>query len=161
VKLDNLILDDQGRLHLIDFGVARRRDAPLALTRPGVAMGTLRMMAPEQHAGEEADERTDVYAAGLVLFELVTGRGPFDHLSGNAAAMRAAHCGSTPPLPSWCAPQSVPSAVEAVVTRALAKRAEDRFASARAMATALRDTAGYENIEGPTFVDPSMKGGAA
>jgi serine/threonine protein kinase len=161
VKLENLILDDKGRLFLIDFGVARRTDAPLALTRPGIAMGTLRTMAPEQHVGQQADERTDVYAAGLVLFELLTGRGPFDHVGRNAQAIRAAHCASAPPLPSWCAPQNVPSAVEAVVVRALAKRAEDRFTSARAMADALRDTAGYENVEGPTFVDPSKKGGVA
>jgi serine/threonine protein kinase len=156
VKLDNLLCSDKGELYLLDFGVARRTDVRLALTRPGVAMGTLGWMAPEQLAGEEADERTDVYAAGLVLFELLTGRGPFDHVGRSALALRAAHCGMTPPKPSACASQFVPASVDGVVAKALAKRSRDRFQSARAMAGALRDVTGYGSDEGPTFVDPSI-----
>jgi serine/threonine protein kinase len=162
IKPENLLLCDKGRLYLLDFGVARRTDFSLGLTRPGVAMGTLKWMAPEQIAGEDADDRSDVYAAGLVLFEILTGRGPFDHLGASAQALRIGHSTMTPPSASSCAPQVVPGAVESILAKALAKRARDRFASARAMADALRDASGYGSDEGPTFVDPStFREGAA
>jgi len=156
VKLDNLFLCESGRLSLLDFGVARRLEDPLDLTQTGMTMGTLRNMAPEQHMGAEADERTDVYAAGLVLFELLTGRGPFDHLGVSQAARRAAHCGAVPPPPSSLAPQVVPRELDVVVLRALAKNKKARFASAVAMARALGDATDHGNDEGPTFVDPSL-----
>lgn len=154
VKLENLFLNERGDLYLLDFGVARRTDVRLDLTRPGVAMGTVGWMAPEQLAGEEADERTDVYAAGLVLYQLVAGRGPFDGVT--RSAIREAHFHATPAALSACASQLVPRSLDPIVSKALSKRGRDRFASARAMADALRDVCGPGNDEGPTFVDPSI-----
>ncbi len=158
VKLDNLFLCESGRVSLLDFGVARRTDEPLDLTQTGMTMGTLRNMAPEQHLGADVDERTDIYAAGLVLFELMTGRGPFDHLGASQSARRAAHCAVSPPAPSSLAPQHVPKPIEDVVLRALSKRREDRYRSAASMARALVEASesAHGNDEGPTFVDPSL-----
>jgi serine/threonine protein kinase len=158
IKLDNLFLRESGRLSLLDFGVARRTDEPLDLTQTGMTMGTLRNMAPEQHLGADIDERTDLYAAGLVLFELMTGRGPFDHLGVSQSARRAAHCAVSPPPPSSLAPQHVPKPIEEVVLRSLSKRREDRYRSAASLARALVEASesAHGNDEGPTFVDPSL-----
>lgn len=158
VKLDNLFLCESGRVSLLDFGVARRTDEPLDLTQTGMTMGTLRNMAPEQHLGADVDERTDLYAAGLVLFELTTGRGPFDHLGASQSARRAAHCAAAPPTPSSVAPQHIPKAIEAVILRSLSKRRDDRYSSARAMARALFEASetAHGSDEGPTLVDPSL-----
>jgi serine/threonine protein kinase len=95
-------------------------------------------MAPEQHASGGVDERTDIYAAGLALYELVAGRGPFDELRGNTQALRFAHCERQPPRPSDFAPQPVPLAVEETILRALAKSPADRFQTADEMAQVLR-----------------------
>ena len=77
------------------------------------------------------------YAAALVLYELVAGRGPFDELRGNDHALRFAHVRRRPPPPSAVAPQPIPRAVDAAILRGIAKRPEDRFQSAREMADTL------------------------
>jgi serine/threonine protein kinase len=128
----------------------------LDLTQTGMVMGTSRSMAPEQHLGAEADERTDLYAVGLLLYELVCGRGPFDHVGRGHIALRTAHCSTPAAPPSALAPQPIPRAVDDVVLRALAKRQRDRFASARVMAEALRAASDHGSNEGPTYVDPSF-----
>ena len=138
VKLENLFLEDDGTVKVLDFGVAKiTRDGALGLTDPGSPPGTPRSMAPEQCAGAEVDARADLYAAGLALYELVTGRGPFDDLRGNDHAMRYAHCSRDPAPPSRFA--KVPDGLDAIVLRALAKAPQDRFQSAGEMATALRE----------------------
>src|SRR5262249_50555141 len=109
-------------------------------SQTGAVIGTPRMMSPEQCSFDDVDPRTDVYAAGLALYELVTGRGPFDEHRGDVDALRFAHMNCAPPRPSTFAP--VPSRIEGVILRALAKRPEDRFSSAATMADALRDVRG-------------------
>jgi serine/threonine protein kinase len=157
VKLDNLLFSDDGRLMLLDFGLACRIDDALRTTGRGVALGTLRWMAPEQHRAEEVDARTDVYAAGLVLYELVAGRGPFDHLGPSEDVWRHAHCRLVPAPPSEYAPQVVPTSLEGIIERALAKRAEDRFPSAGAMARALARVLPYYADDAPTIADAPMQ----
>jgi eukaryotic-like serine/threonine-protein kinase len=138
VKLENLFLCEDGTLKLLDFGIAKIMGSTLGHTERGVAIGTPRSMAPEQCVLAEVDARTDVYAAGLALFELIAGEGPFDELRGDAEALRFAHCARTPPPPSRIAPQPIDAAVDAVVLRAIAKVPADRFQSAREMGAALR-----------------------
>jgi serine/threonine protein kinase len=156
VKLENLILTPRGRLKLLDFGVARRVDAVLRRTGAGVALGTPRTMAPEQHRAAEVDARADLYAAGLVLYELLVGTGPFDGPQLNAHGMRLAHCHQAPPAPSRRAPQPIPIALERVVLRALSKKPCARFESAAEMSAALSAAqacvAAY-NDEEPTEVE--------
>ncbi len=162
LKLENLFLGEAGRVFVLDFGVARHRSRSLDLTTTGVALGTLRTMAPEQHLACEVDERCDVYGAGLALYELLTGRGPFDHLARTAQAMRAAHCSTAPAPPSAVAPHSVPPAFDRIALRALAKRPRDRFGTALAMLHAVREASWSLGAdEGPTFIDPEVWEGAA
>lgn len=138
VKLENLFLCEDGTLKVLDFGIAKALHHASSLTVHGSAIGTARCMAPEQHTSGAVDPRTDVYAAGLALYELVAGRGPFDEARGNEHAMRFAHCERLPPRPSRVSPQAIPRQVEEAILRALAKRPDDRFASAAEMAEALR-----------------------
>lgn len=138
IKLENLFLCDSGALKIVDFGIAKALCADALLTLPGVALGTPRSMAPEQSVLAEVDARADLYAMGLVLYELITGRGPFDELGCNVEALRYAHCETPPPMPSAIAPQPVSPAIEAVLLRALAKYPHERFQSASEMAAALR-----------------------
>jgi eukaryotic-like serine/threonine-protein kinase len=138
IKLENIFLCDDGAIKLLDFGIAKTLGPGSSRTAHGSVVGTVRSMAPEQHASGDADPRTDIYAAGLSLYELVAGRGPFDEVQGNDHAMRFAHCERPPPRPSLVSPQAIPQAVEGVILRALAKRPDARFASAGEMAEALR-----------------------
>jgi serine/threonine protein kinase len=136
IKLENLFLCDDGTVKLVDFGIAK--SGLVNRTDHGRAMGTPRSMSPEQYAGGPIDARADLYAIGIVLYELVTGRGPFDEHRGNVQALRYAHCEKTPPLPSVVAPQPMPSEVEALIVRALAKSPSERFQTAAEMAERLR-----------------------
>lgn len=138
VKLQNLFLCESGTLKVLDVGIAKPMAGGTERTGPGQAIGTSRAMAPEQHAGGPVDGRTDVYGAGLALYELVAGRGPFDAFRGNEQAMRFAHCIRPVPPISEAAPQAVPARLDAIVQKALAKRPGDRFGSAAEMAEALR-----------------------
>jgi serine/threonine protein kinase len=95
-------------------------------------------MAPEQCAGDPVDARADLYAVGLVLYELITGRGPFDDLRDNVHAIRFAHCRRLPAAASALSPSPLSPALDAVIQRALAKLPADRFQTADEMAAALR-----------------------
>jgi serine/threonine-protein kinase len=94
-------------------------------------------MAPEQSSGREVDHRADIYGMGLVLFELVTGRFPFDDVDKSAAGLLIAHARRPPPRPSAVAPQPVPAELERVILRALEKSPAARFQSADEMREAL------------------------
>jgi serine/threonine protein kinase len=138
VKLENLFLTDEGTIKVLDFGIAKITAEEASFTLPGAVVGTLRSMAPEQFAHAAIDARADVYAAGLALYELITGRGPFDELRGLPLALQFAHCERTPPPPSRFARRPVAAGVEAAILRALAKSPADRFQSAGEMADTLR-----------------------
>jgi serine/threonine-protein kinase len=131
VKPANLLvggdLPARPHVYLTDFGLARRDGSSSALTTTGQWMGTPDYAAPEQIDGYDLDARTDVYALGCVLFAALTGTPPFGDRPRMAKA--GAHLHEPPPaLRSVSA--SVPAAFEPVVARALAKRPEDRYASA-------------------------------
>jgi serine/threonine protein kinase len=153
IKLENLFLEDDGTLKVLDFGVAKiATDGAPGLTAPGVSPGTPRTMSPEQCAGGVVDARADLYAAGLALYELVTGRGPFDDQRGNAHALRFAHCERAPMPPSELAPHTVGPELDAVILRALAKSPDDRFQSASEMAAALRRLLPAEAARSPRSI---------
>jgi serine/threonine protein kinase len=142
IKLENLFLCTDGTVKLLDFGIAKTVGADLGLSQGNVALGTPRTMSPEQYALEAVDTRADLYAMGLVLYELVVGRGPFDELRASPQALRFAHCRRTPPPPSMFAVEPIPLGVEAAILHAIAKDPDERFQSAREMADALRTLAG-------------------
>jgi serine/threonine-protein kinase len=145
IKLDNLFACDPlpGRervVKLLDLGVAKvfpgKGPAPLIIsTEEGVSMGTPRFFSPEQATGAPLDGRCDVYAMGLVLYALMTGRTPFDHLR-DVDALLAAHA-ETPPVPPSRLVE-IPAALDAAILKALAKQPADRFATAAAFAAELR-----------------------
>lgn len=136
LKLDNLFLEEDGTVRVIDFGVAKL--VSVDRTPAGACPGTPRCMAPEQCTGASVDARADVYAMGLSLYEMCTGRGPFDELQGSDHALRLAQCDRTPAPPSQVAPGAVPRELSRVILRALAKAPSARFQSAAEMAAALR-----------------------
>src|SRR5262249_37043100 len=103
---------------------------PLAFpTMDGHCVGTPRYASPEQALGSAVDERSDIYAAGILLYTLVTGRGPFDEIKG-ASNVLLAHINEEPPPPSRFTRVPIPAALEAVILRAIAKDPGDRFADA-------------------------------
>jgi len=156
IKLENLFLCDSGTLKVVDFGIAKALTQGASITQPGMILGTPRSMAPEQCVLSELDARTDIYAVGLSLYELIAGRGPFDEFEGNIDLLRNAHCIHPIPPLSRFAPQPVPAGVEAVILRALAKAPDDRFQSAAEMAAALRSL-----IEEPPSMPPPAAGMSA
>jgi hypothetical protein len=127
---------DAARVKLVDFGVAKglSPEAPGAssLTHTGAVLGTPLTMAPEQIRGEPPDARTDLYAMGVLLFQLITGQPPF--LGSTSHEVEEQHLHAPPPLASERAP--VPTAMDAVVQRCLQKRREDRYPD---VATLLED----------------------
>jgi eukaryotic-like serine/threonine-protein kinase len=148
VKLQNLFLHDAGGSNLVlkvlDFGVAKvlngassRAPAPPALaTIEGLIVGTPRFISPEQALGKWVDQRADLYAAGLVLYSLIVGRGPFDDLRG--PELVKAHSEREPEPPSRYAPDFVPRELDEVVLKALRKQPEDRFQRAEDFERALQ-----------------------
>jgi serine/threonine protein kinase len=161
IKLENLFLCEDGSLKILDFGIAKFTRGAAPVTYHGRAIGTLRCMAPEQHAGGAVDARTDTYAAGIALYELIAGRGPFEDMRGSDHAMRFAHCERPPPPPSKVAPQLVPPGVEEVILRALAKAPGERFQSAAEMAVALRSLRAAPRAGGDVSAEKTVRVGAA
>ena len=133
VTSSNVLVDAVGRVKVTDFGIARMGAS--ALTRTGAMLGTSSYLSPEQAQGRAADERSDLYSLGVVLYEMLTGRLPFRGDSDLAVAMQ--HVSAAPPNPRSLAPE-VPEAYAAVVMTALRKQPEDRYQSAEELAAALR-----------------------
>jgi serine/threonine protein kinase len=122
---------------LIDFGISKAEDEQGSPTRAGELLGTLGYMAPEQLDQRPVDARCDLYALGVLLYRLLTGRPVFE--GDSLGALMHDHLRAPPPPLRARAPGAeIPEAVEAVVLRCLEKRADDRFESARALAMALR-----------------------
>jgi serine/threonine-protein kinase len=125
IKPANLIITIEGRLKLADFGIARLDNSHLTLA--GSVIGTPSYMSPEQFAGTTVDRRTDIFSAGVVLFELLTGTKPFE---GPTETISHKVCNEAHRNPSEVNPQEVPAVFDAVVAKALAKKREYRFQTA-------------------------------
>jgi eukaryotic-like serine/threonine-protein kinase len=148
IKPANLLLEASGRLKLTDFGVARMQDAEATRTQ-GAMVGTLKYMAPEQVQGQKIDTRADLFAVGVILYQLLTDQRPFD--GENEFAIIHQIIGHTPPPPSTVNAR-LPAAIDAVVARALSKKPDDRYATAGEFAAALRSA--VRHAEDPTIVPP-------
>jgi serine/threonine-protein kinase len=125
LKPHNVIVDDEGRVKVTDFGIARAGASEI--TQTGSIMGTARYLSPEQAQGEAIGPRSDLYAIGILLYELLTGTVPFEGESVVAIALR--HL-SEPPRPPSTLVSSISPNLDAIVLRALAKDPANRFADA-------------------------------
>lgn len=135
IKPANILFTAQDEPVLTDFGIAKLLDQSVQISMTGSILGTPAYMSPEQAAGNPVDARSDLYALGVVLYELTTGRVPFRGDSPTAVLMQ--HLQAPPPAPRSFNP-NLPPAVERVILRALAKEPAERFASAGALAQAFR-----------------------
>jgi serine/threonine-protein kinase len=141
IKPDNLFVcplpDGRSCLKLLDFGVVRvlpgsdavRPLPPDYRTRTGAVVGTPRFVSPEGAEGRPVDARADLYALGLVLYAMLVGRGPFDHLEGDHVLI-AAHVAEEPEPPSRFAREPLPPELDRAVLKALSKDPDQRFQSA-------------------------------
>ena len=133
VKPGNILVSSDGRVKVTDFGIARAW-ADARLTLPGVTLGSVHYFSPEQALGEQATPASDIYSLAIVLYELLTGKRPWE--GDNAAAVAMARISAPPPLVSDVRP-SVPPVLEAIDRRALSPDPAARYPSADAMASAL------------------------
>jgi eukaryotic-like serine/threonine-protein kinase len=132
IKPANVMLTSAGQVKIADFGIARIESS--SMTQAGTLLGTPAYMSPEQFMGQVVDARTDIYSSGVLLYQLLTGERPFE---GGLSAIMHKALNTEPPAPSQLS-VTAPPALDAVVRKAMAKRPEDRFASANVFAEAVR-----------------------
>jgi eukaryotic-like serine/threonine-protein kinase len=170
IKPGNVMLTTTGQVKVMDFGIARAlASGATTMTQTSAVIGTAQYLSPEQARGEAVDARSDVYAAGCVLFELLCGHPPF--VGDNPVSVAYQHVREEPPRPSDINPDVTPP-IDAIVLKALAKNPLNRYQSAAEMrADLLRAAAGRpvmatpvlreEDIVGtaPTVVQPVSGGG--
>lgn len=131
IKPGNVMLTNDGKVKVMDFGIARAMtDSQATMTATNAVVGTAQYLSPEQARGEQVDERSDIYSAGCVLFELLTGRPPF--VGDSAVSVAYQHVSETVPVPSSIA-ADIPESLDRVTLKAMAKNPEDRYASASLM----------------------------
>ena len=149
VKPSNILITKTGQPMLSDFGVAKvlEGEETLDLTVTGMGVGTPEYMAPEQAEGKEIDERADVYSLGVVFYELVTGRKPFEADTPMAVIVKQMH--DPLPNPSQYV-YELPQEVERVLFKALAKDPADRYQSMAELSKALEKLAIHAAVESPS-----------
>ncbi|MDP3701096.1 MAG: serine/threonine-protein kinase [Hylemonella sp.] len=156
IKPANLLIEASGRVKLTDFGVARIQDAADATRTRGTMVGTLKYMSPEQVRGLPVDARSDLFSAGIVLYQLLTSARPFEGVNDFDITQQIVSQDVKPP--SDFNP-SLPREIDLVVARALEKNRDRRFSSAAEFNTALQAAA--RSATDPTMVPPAAKRGPA
>jgi len=139
IKPQNIMIETGGQVHITDFGIAKSNFST-TLTQTGITFGTADYISPEQARGERATPQSDIYALGVTLYEMLTGRLPF--IAENAVAVAMQHVSAAPPSPRQFNPQ-VPAQLETLVLRAMSKNAVERPANAEEFARLL---ANYRSI---------------
>jgi formylglycine-generating enzyme required for sulfatase activity/predicted Ser/Thr protein kinase len=146
IKPGNIMIDTAGAIKVMDFGIARVESSEL--TQTGTILGTPGYMSPEQLLGEKVDLRSDIYSAGIVLYEMLTGERAFTGASFASVIYKVIHSDLSPP--SHLKP-TLPGRLDALIARACAKRAEDRYQTAAEFSAALdRILAGQDPVPRPS-----------
>ncbi|NED98719.1 Stk1 family PASTA domain-containing Ser/Thr kinase [Phytoactinopolyspora halotolerans] len=139
IKPGNIMITTTGEVKVMDFGIARSlADTGMALTQTAAVVGTAQYISPEQARGEQADARSDLYACGCVLYELLTGRPPF--IGESLVSVAVSHVREYATPPSALDP-SIPPELDAIVMKALAKGRDERYQSAYEMRADLQRAA--------------------
>jgi beta-lactam-binding protein with PASTA domain/tRNA A-37 threonylcarbamoyl transferase component Bud32 len=152
IKPGNVMLTPSGDVKVMDFGIARAiSDASSTMTQTAAVVGTAQYLSPEQARGETVDSRSDVYSAGCLLYELLTGRPPFVGDSPVAVAYQHVREPAVPPSDH---DTDLPPEIDAIVMKALAKRVEDRYQSAAAMRSDIERYLAGRPVQAP--IPPSL-----
>ena len=134
VKPGNILLDEAERVYVADFGLAHLAEVSVVLTQEGTVAGTPQYMAPEQALGKPVDHRADIYALGVIAYQMLTRRVPFT--ADTTVVLLMMHAQEPVPVPP---PAEVPEALIAPVIQCLAKKPDDRWPSANAFVSAFAD----------------------
>lgn len=126
LKPSNILMTKDNEPKVMDFGLAKFLDVPLRLSKPGEPIGTAFYMSPEQACGEETDKRSDIYSLGIIFYEILTGRPPFQ---GSSALGIVQQIIKSPPTPPSIHKASVPPEIDAICLKCLAKKPDDRYAT--------------------------------
>ncbi|NPV27722.1 MAG: Stk1 family PASTA domain-containing Ser/Thr kinase [Firmicutes bacterium] len=160
IKPHNILLTRDGRVKVTDFGIARAASAA-TVTQTGTIVGSVHYFSPEQAKGEVVGIKSDLYSVGAVLYEMMTGRVPFEGESPIAVALKHLQ---TPVLPPRQLNPSIPVNLEQVILKAMAKEPGIRFRTAREMSRALQDAMEgksipmiYTDDDAPTQVMPAIR----
>ncbi|MFO1318807.1 MAG: protein kinase [Burkholderiales bacterium] len=148
IKPTNIMITDEGVVKITDFGIARMRSSEVK-TMTGLVLGSPRYMSPEQVTGGTLDPRTDVFSLGIVLYELLTGRSPFQADNIHAAMFQALN---TTPAPPSRVNQNLPRILDFIVAKAIAKDPDNRYRDAAQMAADLRSSLGQPPRRRPLSV---------
>jgi serine/threonine-protein kinase len=130
IKPQNVLIDAKGEVKLMDFGIARMAETPEAMTQAGLVVGTPHYMSPEQVQGKQLDARSDVYAMGVLIYELLVGKRPFE--SSSLTGVLTAHI-TEEPKPPIDLRQDISREINTIVMRCLAKNPVSRYADAGAL----------------------------
>lgn len=150
IKPGNVMMTKRGVVKVMDFGIARAMQSGVtSMTQTGMVVGTPQYLSPEQALGRGVDARSDLYSVGIMLFQLVTGRLPFD--ADSPLAIAYAHVQEEPVAASQIN-RSLPPAVDALIARALKKNPNERFPSAEAMRTECLRVAASFQAAAPSIV---------
>jgi serine/threonine protein kinase/Tfp pilus assembly protein PilF len=149
IKPSNLMMTPEGRLKVLDFGLAKLRpafgggggeDTTQAMTQPGVVMGTVQYMSPEQALGKDADHRSDIFSAGVVLYQMATGQLPF---AGSTPTETITEIVRSEPRPVAELSPVTPSELERIIRKCMEKDPARRYQSARELAVDLSNAVGF------------------
>lgn len=153
LKPSNVLIDEGGNCFLTDFGIAKMVEATVQITQTGAIIGTPAYMSPEQIRGDDLDGRSDLYSLGIVLYEMLTGRPPYQ--AETPPAIFVKHLNDPLPMPRQFKPD-LPERVQEVLLKALAKDREDRFADAEEFTSAFESAVRAQEQEGRGQEAPTL-----